>query len=1227
MAKHDPDRDLLYGILAVQNGFIDRSTLVDALRGRTVGKAEPLGRVLRDRGSLDPGDERLLDGLVTRHLGRHGDDPRRSLAELDPSGSVRQMLDLIAETRSTDSPPAETRDDQETAGVGCPGASRAVGRPGGSGPRFRIIRPHARGGLGEVHLALDGELNRIVALKTLRARHADDPRSQMRFLIEGEITGGLEHPGIVPVYGLGFDDDDRPYYAMRFVRGDSLKDAIRRFHEESRSLGHDPSRRSLELRQLLGRFVDVCDAMAYAHSRGVLHRDIKPANIMLGPFGETLIVDWGLAKASGRAEETDPPPDGAAPAPDDSETVLRPRSGSEPVETAAGSVCGTPEFMSPEQASGRPDRLGPASDVYSLGATLYCLLTGRPPFQERDVSALLAKVARGEFSPPRAVRPDVPAPLEAICLKAMTTAPEARYQTPRLLAQDIERWLADEPVSALREPWTERARRWGRRHRSLVTGCAATFLVALLALGGILALEAQSNRRLRLANAREARAREQAQARFRLARDAVAGYYRGVSEDVLLRRTEFRDLRRSLLTSAQDFYRKLAAILEVDQEVEPTARLDLARAEVALARITGDIASTGDALKAAYQARALFARLVAERPEDPGLRRELAGTLTLISFFFEDTGQPGQALEALRQGLAIRQELVQTPHATPDDRRALAGTHGNIGNRLADIGRQSEALLSYQEALTIFETLAAGHPEQVGSASDLARILSNIGEVLANTGRLDEALEAAERSHAVRKRLAEAHPRDEALQGDLAGSSTNLGGLRADLGRLAEAMESHQQAAAINRRLVAANPNAHKLRRHLANNYNNIGLIHAEAHRPEEALRAFRQACEIQEALVNANPDDLQYPNELATSLGNIGLIHAEADRADEALPWFERSLTLRSRVAAANPDDVDARSKLAWTHHSIGALHTDSGRPAEAIRPLEQARAIRQVLVDAHPDLTRLRADLAHSFQSLGQVHSELGRADEALRWLQQARGLQEALAGIEAGVAWHRQELARTIIRMGLAYRRADRLTEALKAGDQARVLLGNLVRDHPEDNEVRSLMGQSWNGSGAALAGLERSDEAVGAYREALAHDRAALRRAPHVHRFRRELSAALGNLSEALLVLRRPAEAAASAREIRELWPRDAGELARADRLLSSCATLVESGQAQGPSQGPGQAGRVVYLDAAMDALRQAVDAGFRDPRVLSEDPAFAPLRPRADFRGIVMDLHFPSDPFR
>jgi WD40 repeat protein/tRNA A-37 threonylcarbamoyl transferase component Bud32 len=382
------------------------------------------------------------------------------------------------------------------------GGTLSVGDVTSAGTRFRILRPHARGGLGEVFVAEDTELHREVALKEIQGRHADNPSSRARFLLEAEITGGLEHPGIVPVYGLGQYADGRPYYAMRFIKGESLRKAIERFHD-AQTASRDPSERSVEFRKLLARFVEVCNAVGYAHSRGVLHRDLKPDNIMLGKFGETLVVDWGLAKPQGRQENNV----GGESLP------LVPPSASGSAETVAGSAIGTPQYMSPEQAAGRLDQLGPTSDVYSLGATLYTLLTGRPPVVDTDLRRLLKKVQQGDISPPRQIQRQIPRALEAVCLKAMALRPEDRYPTARALADDVEHWLADEPVAALVEPFAVRAGRWARRHRTLVTATAAALLVAVVGLVAATLLLGEANQRERtakkLAEKNEAEAKDQ----------------------------------------------------------------------------------------------------------------------------------------------------------------------------------------------------------------------------------------------------------------------------------------------------------------------------------------------------------------------------------------------------------------------------------------------------------------------------------------------------------------------------------------------------------------------------------------------------------------------------------------------------------------------------------------------------------------------------------------------
>ena len=309
---------------------------------------------------------------------------------------------------------------------------------------------------------------------------------------------------------------------MRFIKGDSLHEAIRRFHKKDKSK-RDPLKQPLALRDLLGRFVDVCQAIAYAHSRGVLHRDLKPGNVMLGKYGETLVVDWGLAKATGKvdgkAQRTEANPlskqdhqpatavEGVShhevTSSEMPERPLTPRPGSGNSATQMGQAVGTPAYMSPEQAAGRLDQTGTPSDVYSLGATLYHLLTGRPPFDEPDLGRLLALVQAGKIRPPREVAQGVPAALEAICLKAMALKPTERYAGALDLAAEIERWLADEPVQAHREPLIERWRRWAKRHRALATSAAVAAVLTIAALGVISILLSASAEKERLAANRE----------------------------------------------------------------------------------------------------------------------------------------------------------------------------------------------------------------------------------------------------------------------------------------------------------------------------------------------------------------------------------------------------------------------------------------------------------------------------------------------------------------------------------------------------------------------------------------------------------------------------------------------------------------------------------------------------------------------------------------------------
>jgi WD40 repeat protein len=399
-----------------------------------------------------------------------------------------------------------------------------------SGSRYRPVRLHIAGGMGEVYRAVDDELEREVALKKMKGLYAADSDSRRRFLREAEVTGRLEHPGIIPVYGMVQDAQGNPCYAMRFVEGETLQVAIDLFHAND-GPNRDPGERSLALRQLLGQFVAICNTVAYAHSRGILHRDLKPGNVILGAYGETLVADWGLAKVISRPAKA-----GAA----ELEASEEPNAGADNGHTRIGQAMGTPVYMSPEQAAGRWEHVGPATDIYSLGAILYVLLTGQLPFQGRKGAEIRSKVQRGEFKPPREAKAGIPAALEAVCLKAMALKPDARYRTALELAQELEHWLSDEPVQAYRDSWKDHVARWGRRYRTWLLAGGVVLTTATLALAiatGFIARawrnEAAQEVRAEQAHLqatvqaeREKRARVEAEAaREGALRKALAGYH------------------------------------------------------------------------------------------------------------------------------------------------------------------------------------------------------------------------------------------------------------------------------------------------------------------------------------------------------------------------------------------------------------------------------------------------------------------------------------------------------------------------------------------------------------------------------------------------------------------------------------------------------------------------------------------------------------------------------
>lgn len=715
------DANLLFGVLALQTGVITDHQLLAAIKSWTFNKSRRLSEILEENSALTHSQIEILEPMVQAQARLHDDDLHAAVNSLQSQRSLSLVHDYVddREVQASLLPfvNAQPADPNETYMTLNSAADDGAGR-------YQVLRPHARGGLGEVYVAKDKELNREVALKEIQVQFSGHDEARLRFLREAEITGNLEHPGIVPVYGVGQYEDGRPYYAMRFVEGQSLKQLVDAFFAnfKGRSLG-----RNIEWRRILGLIVSVCKAIDYAHSRGVIHRDIKPSNIMAGRFGEALVVDWGLAKVIGSSEP-------AAQKPIDLPRVSNETSGSGSSETMEGSALGTPAFMSPEQAMGNVEGTGPASDIYSLGATLYYALCGKVPFEDESVESTLEMVRNGVLRSPREIRPGVPNSLSQVCLKAMQRLPENRYQTCREIAEDLELWLADEAVSVSKGNLSERSGRWMRANRGFVQASFIS-MVLLTLLSVVAAFEFQrlrgtaeaqrlnaqqaSDNNKKLASEKAELAEQEKNAKVeaqQLALDnqELAEESQRLASEMTLEAEKAKRISTFLINmfQAADPIGQGAApgFLPKEKGGELTARqmLDLGAERIENDETLDDSplvkATMMNAIGDAYRQLGIFekaeplltsALAIREQhlePNDP----DIADSLHNLAWYFHERGNFPSARPLYDRALAIRRTIEGD-----EGRRLAANTLHNLAWMQANEGWTEEAIVQFEEALEI----------------------------------------------------------------------------------------------------------------------------------------------------------------------------------------------------------------------------------------------------------------------------------------------------------------------------------------------------------------------------------------------------------------------------------------------------------------------------------------------------------------------------------------------
>jgi tetratricopeptide (TPR) repeat protein len=645
----------------------------------------------------------------------------------------------------------------------------------------------------------------------------------------------------------------------------------------------------------------------------------------------------------------------------------------DPEETPAGSTIGTLPFMSPEQAAGRIDELGPASDIYSLGATLYNLLTGRPPFIGTNPVAMLDEIHRGNWPAPRTISPAVPMALEAVCRKAMALAPEDRYHTALELAGDLEHWLADEPVSAWGEPKSVRLGRWFRRHRASVRVgmIAIAILVVFLAVATILLLAA---------NAREQKAKAKSDDRFQMAFHVVDLFTKQISESPELKARDLELLRQTLLAEALNFYKKLAEDEAGDHAM--LVRAERGRINLLKSDLLYQLGKGTEALAAATEARDAFMELAEAHPDQPRLQEELGQSYFTIGTLQADENDYSGAEQSWREAVRIQERLAGS-HSDAAYQRDLARTYAVWGLSYFDRGNYADAEMVQQRALRIL--VALGQARQLDCQRELAECYKSLANLYRVTGKFKEAQAHIGEATKIADDLVRAEPQEPQNQSALADISYARGNIFFTIGRAQAAKESYENAREVLDKLSHAHPLVVDHAEALARALNSLGAAWGEMGQPSKAIEANQKALQLCEKLVEAQPGVHWNRFLRARVREHLAVVYRETGRLEDARTNHDAALEDCSAVVREHPDNATFAMNLGFMYASRGDLLRDCGETAKALGCYEQAITHLQTVIGAGPLHVDVREHLclAQVGRAVALAHS--GKHAEAVAVLSQ--------------------------------------------------------------------------------------------------------------------------------------------------------------------------------------------------------------------------------------------------
>jgi serine/threonine-protein kinase len=868
---------------------------------------------------------------------------------------------------------------------------------------YELEHEIARGGMGVVYRARQISLNRTVALKRILAGRLASEADVQRFRSEAEAAANLEHPHIVTLYEVG-EHDGQHYFTMKYIDGGNLAQHAGRLRGDFCAIA-----------RLL---VTVARAVHHAHQRGLLHRDIKPANVLVDERGEPHLTDFGLAR----------------------------RLHGDAGLTRSGAVVGTPSYMAPEQAFGPARAVTTAADVFSLGAILYELLCGRPPFRAEFPMETFRNLLEREPERPRALNPAVSRDLETICLKCLEKDAARRYQSAADLADDLERWLRGEPIRGRRTGPVERLWRWCRR-RPLAASLAAALVLSLTA-GAVLVTWQWQRAESLLADAEEARERAEKQSR--------------VAEQERLRADEgFREAHAAV----NDFCTRVS-----EGKMRDVAGLQPVRRELLVAAL------------------AYYERFLKERGHDPAVRAELADTHFRIATITTLLGPKPEALTSYQRALALYEDLLKAEPRSVPLRLSVAEVHGRIGKLHGELGDPAAAVASNERAAALYDKLLAEKPGHAVAQSGLAAVLNNTGNLHRAAGRTKEARDCQGRARKLQEDLVQRRPEESEFRANLARTYCNLAILDSDKGLRVEARTLFGMARDLQERLVLEEPVNLRYQQDLAATCRMLAGEQCLAKQYDDGLRTVERSQELLERLVRAEPKLTALKSDLAASCRQAGHLYRESDELDKALGQYDKALALMVELVKDHPEVPNFRNDVAKCQFDRASVLRRQFKAEEAIRAYQAAAELRRKLVRDHPENVGYHTDLGLTLGNLGTLLADQGRHTEALVVLREAL--------VHHRIAWERSPEVR--YRRGflsgaygsilLVAADTGNFDEALKAAQERHKLWsGNadqlylLAVDLARAAKIRTVVGTAAEGKLSDLAMVVLRDAVAAGFRD--------------------------------------------------------------------------------------------------------------------------------------------------